>query len=103
MSPLSNPFNLVLQEVTVGTPILANFEKSEVPAVYKINQGSGQQIVVELDLQENQSRTRIYAGYSLCPTTIDFDLRSIQSNSSDSRLVIPAPVTGRTVYNLTLS
>ncbi|MCM8785471.1 MAG: carboxypeptidase regulatory-like domain-containing protein [Candidatus Omnitrophica bacterium] len=100
ISPLSNSFNLSLPELTLSTPISGNFDKAEKPVFYKINQNPGQQFVIELDLTQDQGRTRIYLGYNVCPTTTDFDLRSIQTDSPDSRLVIPSPDTNRTNYIL---
>ncbi len=98
--PLSDQVELSVPELVIDTAHQGEYFDAEQPAWFKITQPAGEEILITLDGQAEEGRSRIYAGFGSMPTAEDFELRSAWSDSPDARLNLPAVDNDRTVYLL---
>jgi len=98
ISPLGSAVRLSLPGLVAGVPGEGAFAGVGAPDYWKIAQGAGQQLLISVDSAASTGRVRIYVGNGSAPTKTDFDLRSLDTETPDPRLAIPAPGEARTVY-----
>ncbi|MBN1381265.1 MAG: carboxypeptidase regulatory-like domain-containing protein [Deltaproteobacteria bacterium] len=91
-----------IRELINDTPTSGAFVGIQTPDWLKCSQAAGEELVVDLNLDSTEGKSRIYAGFGTMPTTADFDLRSPSTIGPDVRLALPAPGQARTVYLLYL-
>ncbi len=101
-SPLAAASQLQIPELAAGVPVAGDFAGAGLASWYKFSQPAGADYLMLLDAATSNGRCRVYAGFNAMPTDQNFDQRSIEWNSADARMGVPAPGIARTVYLLVM-
>ncbi len=97
-SPLIAESALRVPKLAPGAPQNGSFQETGQAAWYQFEQPAGEAWEIRLDLQAADGRTRLYAGYDSMPTLHDYDQVSMEWNSPDAVLDLPASAITNTVY-----
>ncbi len=98
LSAASAPMQLRVRAVPAGGRVQGYYSALDGAAWFKIEQPSGQDLLVAIDSAALAGQVRIYAGFGRMPNEQQYDLRSEQWNTPRASLSLPGSSQARTVF-----
>ncbi|MCX7855758.1 MAG: carboxypeptidase regulatory-like domain-containing protein, partial [Anaerolineae bacterium] len=93
---------LTVPALALGSPTSGAFPDVNLPVWYKVIQPPEAEVLVTLNAAATSGRCHLFAGYGFMPDTVQYSQRSIDWNTPDPRMAIPATAVTRTAYLLVM-